>query len=45
MFYKPRERIRAGAGETLLCKKSYYCKPITGLKISCKSILGLSVKM
>jgi hypothetical protein len=27
--------------EELLCKKSYYCKPITGLKMSCKSILGL----
>ena len=31
--------------EELLCKKSYYCKPIKGLKMSCKSILGLSVKM
>jgi hypothetical protein len=26
--------------EELLCKKPYYCKPITGLKISCKPILG-----
>ncbi len=31
--------------EELLCKKSYYCKQITGLKMNCKSILGLSVKM
>ncbi|MFQ6602986.1 IS3 family transposase [Flavobacterium sp. C3NV] len=26
-------------------KKSYHCKPITGLKMSCKSILGLSINM
>lgn len=26
--------------EELLCKKSYYCKPIIGLKYCCKSILG-----
>ncbi len=31
--------------EELLSKKAYYCKPITGLKMGCKSILGLSVKM
>ena len=31
--------------EELLCKKFYYCKPITGLKMSCKSILGLSVNV
>lgn len=31
--------------EELLCKKSYYCKQIAGLKYSCKSILGLSVNM
>ncbi len=29
----------------LLCKKSYYCKRIMGLKMSCKSILGLSIDM
>jgi putative transposase len=26
-------------------KSPIYCKPITGLKMNCKSILGLSVKM
>ena len=31
--------------EELLCKKSYYCKQITGLKMSCKSILGLNGKI
>ncbi|WP_309597459.1 integrase core domain-containing protein [Flavobacterium davisii] len=31
--------------EELLYKKSYYCKPIVGLKMSCKYILGLSINM
>ena len=31
--------------EELLCKKFYYCKPISGLKMSCKSILGLTIKL
>ena len=31
--------------EELLSKKSYYCKPITGLKMSCKCILGLTLNM
>ena len=31
--------------EKLLSKKSYNCKPIAGLKMSCKSILGLSINM
>jgi hypothetical protein len=31
--------------EELLCKKSCYCKLITGLKMSCKAMLGLSITM
>lgn len=31
--------------DELLCKKNYYCKPITGLKMNSKSILGLSINM
>lgn len=23
-----------------LCQESYYCKPLTGLKMSCKFVLG-----
>ena len=31
--------------EELLCKKFYYCKAVSGLKMSCKSILGLTIKL
>jgi hypothetical protein len=31
--------------EELLCKKSWDYKPITGLKMNCKSILRLSINL